>query len=623
MLRRLLRSYARPFWRELVATIALSCAANAIALLSPAIVAVGLSVLGRLMGAEASQAGTGLDLNDLGDRLLNRLALPMIDNPTFVFALLAAVYVGQAVSVAGLNYSSSILSLRILTMAGQRVQRDLLLRLFSLPLSYFHRERTGDLLSRMTLDAHETGRGVGPLVRNALNSGLQVVGYTIYLVSTDVWLTLASVFVVGGHLGISELLRRPVLHSTSRVLEARAALSSGIQESLVAVRVVKSCGAEGFEQDRLGGSIDRVAAETYSQGWITRLEPPIRLVLDACAIVGIFAIAAFSLQAGRLSVQGLILYVYVGRLIIMPGNHLGTAYVWLQTVLASFGRVLEVIDAESDLKDGGGGITTFQQSIQLDHVYFSYGATPVIHDVSLNIKKGSVTAIVGPSGAGKSTLTDLVLRFYDPDQGTVSIDGVDIRELRQRDYKQLFGVVSQESLLFHDTIANNIRYGRDWLTREAVERAARLANAHGFIQQFPLGYDTVVGDRGIRLSGGERQRVALARAVAHEPAILVLDEATSALDGESERDVRDAIYRVANEMTTLVVAHRIATVLHADQIIVLAQGRVVDRGSHSALLERCELYKNLCALQLNIELVEGQASSDGATLLEVDRRSGI
>jgi ABC-type multidrug transport system fused ATPase/permease subunit len=245
--------------------------------------------------------------------------------------------------------------------------------------------------------------------------------------------------------------------------------------------------------------------------------------------------------------------------------------------------------------------TGFDDRIEFRDVSFSYGDNVAVDRVSFTIEKGEMVALVGPSGAGKSTITDLLLRLYDPARGAVLVDGVDVRDLRQAEYRRLFGVVPQETLLFHDTIRNNIRYGRDDLDEDAIRAAARMAYADDFIRALPDDYDTVVGDRGVRLSGGERQRVAVARAIAHHPQILILDEATSAVDTESERQLQEAIEGLVKSTTTLVIAHRLSTVARADRIIVIANGGVVDSGRHEELLARCELYQRLCRLQFDVD----------------------
>jgi subfamily B ATP-binding cassette protein MsbA len=276
---------------------------------------------------------------------------------------------------------------------------------------------------------------------------------------------------------------------------------------------------------------------------------------------------------------------------------LAGAYTQIQTTLAASSRVIQLLALSPEVRDGAGTIGSFEDRIAVRDVSFSYGDEPVLEQVNLEIRKGEVVALVGPSGVGKSTLADLILRLYDPVQGVITIDGRDLRTLRQDSYRKLFGVVSQEALLFNATIRDNVTYGREGIAEAEVVRAARVANAHDFVMEFPQGYDTVVGDRGIRLSGGQRQRVAIARAVAGHPPILVLDEATSSLDSESERLVQQAIERAIQGATSLIVAHRLSTVLHADKIVVLGRGRIEAVGRHAELLASSETYSRLYRLQ--------------------------
>jgi subfamily B ATP-binding cassette protein MsbA len=255
----------------------------------------------------------------------------------------------------------------------------------------------------------------------------------------------------------------------------------------------------------------------------------------------------------------------------------------------------------SEIQDGPIDQTEFAKQIKFQNVNFSYGDEPVLENINLDIERGSMVALVGPSGAGKSTLTDLVMRFYDPTSGSIELDGVNLKELNVEAFRRLYGVVNQENLLFNATIGKNISYGRDGVSQEQIEIAAEIANAAKFIEDIPEGYETIVGDRGIRLSGGQRQRVAIARAIVHQPKILILDEATSSLDTESERLVQAAIDRVIQDTTAIVVAHRLSTVIHADKIVVLEEGRIQDQGKHKELLERSKLYRRLCELQFQME----------------------
>ncbi|HQP12527.1 MAG TPA: ATP-binding cassette domain-containing protein [Candidatus Omnitrophota bacterium] len=297
------------------------------------------------------------------------------------------------------------------------------------------------------------------------------------------------------------------------------------------------------------------------------------------------------------------LYIYVGRLLIEPVNKFSVALIWTQELLASYERLDELFAERSLVSDGAVVKTDFKDHILARDVLFRYLPNEdfSLEDISFELKKGEVLAFVGPSGAGKSTLTDLLLRFYDPQEGAITIDGVDLKDVHISSYRKIFGVVPQESLLFNDTVANNIVFGREGVSRGDVVAAAKLANAHEFICDLPNGYDTFIGDRGVRLSGGQRQRIAIARAIVAKPGILIFDEATSALDTQSEKQVQTAIDSVLESCTAVVIAHRLSTILHADKIVVLNKGRIEAMGRHTELLAISPLYRQLYQLQFEMQ----------------------
>src|SRR6185369_2713217 len=323
------------------------------------------------------------------------------------------------------------------------------------------------------------------------------------------------------------------------------------------------------------------------------IEEPARAIVNYVVEAGLILLAVSELMAGRLAAPTFFLFLYVGRAAVVQVGLISTAVTTVHGVLAATGRVWELFAVKPETVDGREPVSDLRDRIAFRDVSFSYGDEPVLSGMSFEIARGEMVALVGASGVGKSTVADLLLRFYDPVTGVVTLDGRDIRTLRQEDYRRLFGVVSQEALLFNTTIRDNIVYGREGLDEADVVRAAQVANAHDFIAELPDGYATVVADRGIRLSGGQRQRIAIARAVVGRPAILVLDEATSALDSESERVVWEAIDRAVQGTTALVIAHRLSTVLRADRIVVLSRGGVEAVGRHAELLDRSETYRHL------------------------------
>jgi subfamily B ATP-binding cassette protein MsbA len=292
-------------------------------------------------------------------------------------------------------------------------------------------------------------------------------------------------------------------------------------------------------------------------------------------------------------------FILVFTQILPPIKAITQAYYNLQKGRASLDRVNQILDAENTIpeKDNPKSIDRLISKVEFQNVSFDYIGSPVISEVNFNLEKGKTIALVGPSGSGKSTLADLLSRFYDVKSGAITIDGVDLRDLKLSDLRGLMGIVSQESILFNDTVFNNIALGNPNATMEAVVEAARLANAHDFISTLENGYNTVIGDRGSKLSGGQRQRLSIARAVLKNPDILILDEATSALDTESERLVQDALSVLMKNRTSLVIAHRLSTIRHADEILVLENGKIIERGTHDLLISQGGMYKRLCDLQ--------------------------
>jgi subfamily B ATP-binding cassette protein MsbA len=602
---RLLASYARRLWRRIAGLCVLGLTASALLAVQPMLIgAIFALLVGQ--GPGGGEGGSLFDLNRVGGWFLAQLGVAGSATLHAVM-LVGACYVAHAALTAGLEYASALTATGIRAECARLIQRDLLRHLLPQGLGFFHRERVGELVSRFSHDALHAGHGLGPVIRVFVGSATQIAVYGAYLVYTDPWLTAGAGVLVVLHIGLSQALRVPLWRRTRAAADVTSDFSATLQETLTTIRVAKSFGGERREIEKVGERIDQVSRATMAEGRIRQFEAPARSVLDALALIGILIIAVVRMNAGALSTQGLLLYLFVGRQIIAPINAAASACVFAQVMAAAFARVAELLSERGQLRDGLVVKTRFDERIEFREVSFSYGDNLAVDRVSFTIEKGEVVAFVGPSGAGKSTITDLLLRLYDPAHGAVLIDGIDVRQLRQDEYRRLFGVVPQETLLYHDTIRNNIRYGRDDLDEDAIRAAARMAYADDFIRALPEGYDTVVGDRGVRLSGGERQRVAVARAIAHHPQILVLDEATSAVDTESERQLQEAIESLIKSTTTLVIAHRLSTVVRADRIVVVAGGAVLDVGRHEELLARCELYQRLCRLQFSHDATLAEA----------------
>jgi ABC-type multidrug transport system fused ATPase/permease subunit len=510
-----------------------------------------------------------------------------------VLVLLGSLFLVQAMGAAVLTYGAECGAQWLQVRYSKLIQSDLIAHLFRQDITFFSNRKSGALISRVTRDASTSALGLSGLIRSLLNGIVQIGFYSVYLFSTSLWLTFGVVVLLAMQFVLTGFMRRPIQRLVRRETDAAADFSTALQESFVGIRVTKSFGVNDFEISKLKKTLEYLAASMFRKARTLKLEVPLRSILDAVAILGVFAIAIQQMTAGLLSFEGLLLFTYVGRLLIMPINHMGTNTLWIESIKASYGRIHELMSTRSSIVDGAIVKNGFDQSLAFKDVSFAYGEHVALRNINIEIKKGEFVALIGPSGSGKSTLTDLILRMHDPSTGEIRVDGINLKDARLKEYLHTYGVVPQESILFHDTIRENIRYGRKYVTESDIENAAQIANAHDFIMQLPDQYDTVVGDRGMRLSGGERQRVAIARAVAHKPQVLIFDEATSSLDAASERAVQGAIDSLVTKTTAIVIAHRLSTVTNADRIIVLNQGEVEAIGTSEELLETSPTYRAL------------------------------
>jgi subfamily B ATP-binding cassette protein MsbA len=455
-----------------------------------------------------------------------------------------------------------------------------------------------------------------------MQAGANVIATVVFLVSLSWRLTLISLVVVPVLVLVMQPLLRKLRKGNRRRGNQHGEMTSVVQETVGGIRLVKAFAAEGYEERRFLDASNLYARSTVRLTRLSLLAPPVTEILGTGIAILVLWIGARQVLVERsLSGADLIAFLVSVLRLLQPLKQLTALPATAQSSLASAERLFEILDTPAEYEQDRGTRTTssFEGTLVMEDVGFAYEpeAAPVLQHISFRAGRGDVIALVGSSGAGKTTLADLIPRFYEPTSGRILLDGVDTRELTLQSLRSIVGVVSQDTVLFHDTVRNNIAYGApDRYTDAQVEAAARAANAHDFIAALPDGYLTVLGERGTRLSGGQRQRLAIARALLADPPILVLDEATSALDTESERLVQDAIDRLLAGRTVFVIAHRLSTIQHATQILVLDRGHVVERGTHDELLAMRGVYHRLHALQFGAgDAIPSSAMTDPAPSL--------
>jgi subfamily B ATP-binding cassette protein MsbA len=590
--------YVRPFRGSIALLLGGSLVVTALAALGPFIMAPIFDLAFDRRPVTSPSGGLwGLSLSNLSAAVFSWLGLTDSRDRFILIVLFCATYVGVGWLKSLGEFLNFLVAMRVRVRAALDMTQDLFGHTLSLSLSFFTRQRTGDLVSRLYNDTHTATGSLESIVTTLLTAPLLILFYGFLLVRTSPLLVLAAIVAALLHVAVSRGIQRRIRRASEAHWRIYGDIAARLQEAFLSIRVVKSFGAEAVELAKLAREAAGAFRAHLRFAGIKNVEGPARGGINYFVEGSLVVLAAWELMAGRMSAPTFLLFLYVGRSIMAPIGQLGAAWTQIQATLGAAVRLFELLEERAEVVDGPETISTFTDRIRLERVGFRYGDAPVLEDLTLEIRRGETVALVGPSGVGKSTLADLILRLYDPVSGRITMDGHDLRSFRQREYRRLFGVVSQEALLFNTTVRENIAYGLPDASEEDIARAARIANAHDFIQELPQGYDTVVGDRGIRLSGGQRQRIAIARAIVGRPPILVLDEATSALDTESEKAVQQAIERIIHETTSIIIAHRLSTVLHADQIVVLADGRVEAVGRHESLLRDSATYARLYRLQ--------------------------
>ena len=525
-----------------------------------------------------------------------------------------------AVVVAILGFSvikglGAYFSIYLMTDVGQRLIRDLRSELFGHILGqsagFFAQRTSGRLLSRITNDVNRVQQVVSETVGDLLRESVTLVAYAGLLVFYDA--RLALVCMTGAPVVVYPLIRlgQRVRRTTRRSQEEQELLTHITAEAFTGHRIVKAFAGEPYERDRFDRSAQRLYRTNMKVTSSLSVLPPLMEWVGALGIVGVLWYGSREIAGGDLTSGEFTSFVAVLLLMYGPIKKLSRVNANIQQAIAASERVFETLDTHTEVEDrpNAGPLAPLAEQIEFRDVSFSYDDAsdrPVLREVSFTVEAGQVVAVVGLSGAGKTTLVNLVPRFYDVTGGAILIDGVDVRDVTRASLRQQIGMVTQDTVLFDDTIANNIAYASPGASRETVEAVARAAHADEFVAQLPDGYDTMIGERGQRLSGGQRQRLAIARALLKNSPIVVLDEATSSLDAESESLVQDALAKLLMNRTSFVIAHRLSTVRRADLIILLDRGRVAEVGRHAELVSRVDgLYAKLYTLQLIDRVVEG------------------
>jgi subfamily B ATP-binding cassette protein MsbA len=473
-------------------------------------------------------------------------------------------------------------------------------KILALPIGYFTEQRKGDVISRMTSDLVEIERTTLATIQVMFKDPVMIVASLAVLVWMSPQLTLFVLLLLPIVSFLITRIGKSLKRSSKAAQQKIGEILALTEEDVTGLKVIKAFNAEAQKAKLFNQASQKYFRFTNKVVRKSELASPISEFLGSVVMaIIIWYGGSLVLSGGSFTAENFIAYVLFFYQLIPPSKNLSKAAYKIQQGNASAERVLEVLDAQNHLvdKSDAKNLSSFEKHIVFENVGFSYQDKAVLHGIDLTIEKGKTYALVGQSGGGKTTLTNLVPRFYDVDQGRILVDGVDLRDLKIADLRKQLGIVTQETLLFNESIAYNIALGVPNASREEIEAAARIANAHEFIQKLEKGYDTNIGDSGNKLSGGQKQRISIARAVLKNPPILILDEATSALDTESEKLVQDALYRLMQNRTSLVIAHRLSTIQHADEILVIHEGKVAERGDHQHLLDQQGIYFKLVEMQ--------------------------
>jgi subfamily B ATP-binding cassette protein MsbA len=500
-----------------------------------------------------------------------------------------------------MKYYTQRILVSMRTMVMQRIRTALYQKITHMDVGFFTNQRKGNILSSISNDVTEVQNGIGSSFHIILRDPLLFIGNLCVLFYMSTELTLITLIALPISFYFISKVVMKLRRSSSKAQSLMGEIVSYFEETLSGIRIIKAFNAQRYVCKKLEETNN--AHRAISKKMFNRLElaSPLSEFLGITVAMCVFFYGGWMLETGRLemSIGAFMGYWIFYYQLLTPARSIANAYANIVRGLASGDRIFDILDAPVTIRENDRPISikSFHSSIDFNNVSFRYDTDQVLKHINLHIPKGAMIALVGPSGAGKTTMADLIPRFYDVSAGEILLDGANIKDYRSKDLIGLMGIVTQEPILFNDTVYNNIVFGAENVTEDDVIKAAQTANAHEFIIRMEHGYHTNIGDQGNRLSGGQRQRLSIARAILKNPAILILDEATSALDTESERLVQDALTKLMKNRTSIVIAHRLSTIQHADRIVVLQKGEIIEQGTHAELMAMQGIYKRLCDLQ--------------------------
>jgi len=609
---KLMRQYASPYKGHLAGAVVLNILSAVFNIFSFAVLVPLLDILFKVDETVYEFIPWDSQM-DFKEKLLNNLYFYVSDftatyGASATLFMLAGVMILFTALKTSCYFGSNAIMIPISTGIVKEIRCRIYNKILSLPIGFFTEERKGDIIARITGDVSEVENSIIASLSMLIKDPILIVIYFAFLTWLSPEMMLFTILFAPAFVWVMGLIGKKLKRSS---LEAQALWSdtmSQVDETLGGLRVIKAFNAEKTMRQRFQDVTDRMRRKVARVSIRQATAHPVSEFLGTVMIMVVLCVGGVMIISGKSFLGGgkfidaptFIYFLVMLYAVIEPIKELSRATYGVRKGLASMERINKVLEAENPIKDPQNPLplTGFEKSIRLEHVSFSYeDGKPILKDIDLEIPRGKMIAIVGESGAGKSTLVDLIPRFWDVSGGRITIDGKDIREISLKDLRALMGNVNQEPILFNDTIWGNIAFGVEGASEADVVAAAKVANAHDFIMQKEEGYQTNIGDRGSKLSGGQRQRLSIARAILKNPPILILDEATASLDTESERAVQDALDHLMSTRTTIAIAHRLSTIRHADEIIVLHEGRMVERGKHEELIALGGYYKKLYDMQ--------------------------